>query len=151
MRVWLIGLAFALSYTTVHTRNRGAHTAALDRTMSPAAGAAATIAVGRLVAHLEDRFAARLFEDKASCARRQRDVPPTGGSPCLTHHRKIGSALPITRCLVTAAAARAVRRHNGYIATAAADGRRRRDIFEFDRPPTVEEVLAVTVGGWKRP
>ena len=73
MRAWTILLALSLFDTGVsHAQSTAPVPTPLlvDRDLSPAAGATVTIALGRLVAHGEDRFIPlRLFEDRGKLRR----------------------------------------------------------------------------------
>ena len=158
--VWILSLTFSLFCTTVasaQTQDVMPTPLLVDRDMSPAAGATATIARrSRFVAHVEDRFVPlRLVEDRGKLrSRRQRGRTAWRSSPSLTIRRRTGSASPITRCLATARRLRELfDGHIGYYLPAPPPYGRGggATFFEFDRPPTVEEVLAVTRRvGWKR-
>lgn len=152
MREWLIGLALALSYTNVSYAQSTAPTPLLvDRNMSPAAGATVTIAVGRLVAHGEDRFVPlRLFEDKgklrhaANATYRLAKLAlfdePQENWFRVANHEVFGHGARLRELFDG---------HIGYYLPPPPPYGRGggATFFEFDRPPTVEEVLAVTVGG----
>src|SRR5258705_2741409 len=65
--VWLLSITSSLLCSTSYAQSAAAITTPvlIDRDLSPAAGATVTIALGRLLAHTEDRFIPlRLFEDR---------------------------------------------------------------------------------------
>ena len=151
MRVWLMWLALALCDTSVSYAQSTPTPLLVDRDMSPAAGATATIAVGRLVAHGEDRFVPlRLFEDKgklrhaANATYRLAKLAlfdePQENWFRVANHELFGHGGRLRELFDG---------HVGYYLPPPPPYGRGggATFFGFDRPPTVEEVLAVTVGG----
>jgi hypothetical protein len=123
----------------------------VDRDMSPAAGASASVAVGRMLARIENAVVPlRLFEERGRLRRTANrvfraakltlfDAPQEDWLRVTTHevfghggrlrelfNGPIGYSLPAPPPYGRGGGA---------------------TFFQFDRPPTVEEVLAVTVGG----
>ena len=151
MRVWLTSLALALCDTGVSYAQSTPTPLFVDRYMSPAAGATATIAVGRLVAHGEDRFVPlRLFEDKGKLRHAANATYRLAKLALFDEPQE--NWFRVANHEVFGHGARLRELFDGHIAYYLPPpppyGRGGgATFFEFDRPPIVEEVLAVTVGG----
>ena len=122
-----------------------------DRDMTAGAGATVTIALGRLVAHAEDRFVPlKLFEERGRLRRGANATyrlaklalfdEPQENWFRVANHEVFGHGGRLRELFDG---------HIGYSLPAPPPYGRGggATFFEFDRPPTVEEVLAVSAGG----
>ena len=151
MRMREILMVFATALGCVTSSWAQATPVLLDRDMTAAAGATVTNAVGRFAAQAEDRFIPlRLFEDQGK-ARRGGNATyrlaklalfdePQENWLRVANHEVFGHGARL-RDLFDA--------HISYELPAPPPYGRGggATLFEYDRQPTVEEVLAVTVGG----
>src|SRR5258705_6266709 len=123
----------------------------VDRDMTPGAGATVTIAVGRLVAHAEDRFVPiRLFEDRGRLRRGANATyrlaklalfdEPQENWFRVANHEVLGHGGRLRELFDG---------HIRYQLSAPPPYGRGggATFFELDRQPDVDDVLAVTVGG----
>jgi hypothetical protein len=151
---WVLGLALSLCGAHVgaaQSSTAGSATLLIDRDISPAAGATATITVGRLVAHAEDRFVPlRLFADHGRLRRATNasyrlaklalfDAPQENWLR-VANHELFGHGGRL-RELFNGPVSYALPAPPPYGRGGGAT------YFQLDRAPTVEETLAVTVGG----
>ncbi len=149
----LISLTLSLCYTNVsHAQSAPVPTPLLvDRDMSAGAGATVTLAVARLVAHGEDRFVPlRLFEDKGKLrhgtnatyrlAKLALFDEPQENWFRIVNHEVFGHGGRVRELFGGPV---------GYRLPAPPPYGRGggATFFEFDRTPTAEELLAVSVGG----
>ena len=150
---WAAGLAGSLFCANVAAPQSSTGSAAIliDRDLSPAAGATLTITVGRLVAREEDRIVPlRLFEERGKLRRATNASyrlaklalfdDPQENWLRVANHELFGHGGRL-RELFDGAVHYALPLPPPYGRGGGAT------YFELDRAPTVEEVLAVTVGG----
>jgi hypothetical protein len=151
---WALGLVFSLFGANIgaaQSATAGSATVLIDRDISPVAGATATITVGRLVAHSEDRFVPlRLFADRGKLRRATNASyrlaklalfdDPQENWLRVANHELFGHGGRL-RELFNGPVRYALPTPPPYGRGGGATD------FQLDRTPTVEEMLAVTVGG----
>jgi hypothetical protein len=152
--VWVIGVALSLLYTTEVAAQPAAPPPTpilIDRWMLPGAGATVTNGVARLIAQTEEQFVPlRLFDDQGKLRRGTNAAyrlfklalfdDPQENWLRVANHEVFGHGGRIRELFDG---------HISYQLPAPPPYGRGggATFFEFDRVPTVEEVLAVTVGG----
>jgi hypothetical protein len=151
---WALGLVLSLfgaNSGAAQSSTSGSTTLLVDRDISPAAGATATITLGRLVAHAEDRFVPlRLFADQGKLRRATNASyrlaklalfdDPQENWLRVANHELFGHGGRL-RELFDGRVSYALPAPPPYGRGGGAT------YFSLDRTPTVEEILAVTVGG----
>ena len=148
---WLAALLFCTRTAGAQPQEPMPTPVLFDRDMTAGAGATVTIAIGRLVAHAEDRFVPlKLFEERGKVRRGANATyrlaklalfdEPQENWLRVANHEVFGHGGRLRELFDG---------HIGYSLPAPPPYGRGggATFFEFSRPPTVEEVLAVSAGG----
>src|SRR6185503_13122921 len=150
-RLWLMCSLFCTTVASAQSQDAMPTPLLVDRDMTPGAGATVTIAVARIVARVEDRFVPlQLLEDRGRLRRGVNAAyrlaklalfdDPQENWFRVANHEVFGHGGRLRELFDG---------HIGYQLPAPPPYGRGggATFFEFGRQPTVEEVLAVTVGG----